>query len=113
MPHAIIEFSQSLTLQLDPETLMARVFDGAVNSALFDETDIKVRAMTFGYHKSGRSDKHFIHVTMKLLSGRTLEQKAYLSRCVMAELDKLNLDSLSLTVEALDIERASYLKRST
>jgi 5-carboxymethyl-2-hydroxymuconate isomerase len=111
MPHAIIEYAQSLTSQLDPKTLMTSVFDGAVNSALFDEADIKVRAMAFEYHQSGKSVDHFIHVTMKLLSGRTLEQRAYLSTCVMAELETLHLESLSLTVEVMEIERASYLKR--
>jgi len=119
MPHAIIEYSQSLAEsakhKISPESLMASVFDGAKHSKLFDAADIKVRTIAFEHHLSGEipetNDRPFIHVTMKILSGRTLEQRTHLSECVMAALEQLKLESLSLTVEILDIEKASYIKR--
>jgi 5-carboxymethyl-2-hydroxymuconate isomerase len=57
---------------------------------------------------TGLETSDFIHVTLKILSGRTVEQKQMLSTLVGDELQQLKLQGCSLTVEVMDIARESY-----
>ncbi len=108
MPHCIVEHSASLHSEL----IVPLVFAGAKKSALFeiDGSDIKVRAIVYHSYLTGLKKADFIHVTLKILSGRTVEQKQMLSKSVLDELQQLELQMCSLTVEVMDIERASYSK---
>ena len=106
MPHCIIEHSSTLVAA----DLLAAVYQGAVKSQLFDHKDIKSRAMAYEQHHSGDGITSFVHVAVKILSGRDIEQKNQLSNAVLQELVALNFSDTSLTVEILDIEKASYAK---
>lgn len=108
MPHCIIEHSTSL----DGEPLVASVFAGTLQSGLFeaDGRDIKVRSIAYQHYLTGPEKGNFVHVTVKILSGRTPEQKQVLSQSVLAHLQKLERPGCSLTVEVVDIDRASYAK---
>ncbi len=111
MPHCIIEYSTTLTVQISPAGLVAAVHQGAVDSTLFGLDDIKTRAIGYDYHHNGGSQRDFIHVTLKILSGRDAEQKAALSDTVLEALAELGLQNISLTVEVVDLDRSSYAKR--
>ncbi|WOH36373.1 5-carboxymethyl-2-hydroxymuconate isomerase [Thalassotalea fonticola] len=108
MPHCVIEHSSSISA----DALIAQVFSGALLSELFeaDGGDIKVRALPFTNHQSGTDKIDFVHVTLRILSGRNIEQKSMLSQFVLEQLKKLKLANCSLTIEVVDIERASYAK---
>jgi len=108
MPHCIVEHSASL----DSELLVPLVFAGALKSELFetDGRDIKVRAIPYCSYLTGPEKSDFVHVVLKILSGRTVEQKQMLSRLVLAQLQTLELQPCSFTVEVMDIDRASYAK---
>jgi len=56
----------------------------------------------------GRPD--FIHVTLKILSGRTSEQKSHLANTVLDTLVALNYSALSITIAIEDMDRDSYRK---
>ena len=109
MPHCIVEYSAAL----DAKAILTAVFDGALQSELFEPggADIKVRAQPFQQHISGAKHRDFIHVQLRILSGRNLEQKQHLSQSVLNQLLKLDLNSCSHTVEVVDIDRASYAKK--
>ena len=108
MPHCIVEHSSSL----DGEILVPLVFSGALKSELFeaDGMDIKVRAIAYQSYLTGLRKSDFVHVVLKILSGRTPEQKKMLSESVLSALQKLELQNCSLTVEVMDIDRSSYSK---
>lgn len=108
MPHCIVEHSTSI----DGNTLMASVFQGALRSKLFevDGRDIKVRALPYSHFQTGNGKLDFVHVTLKILSGRNAEQKLCLSDAVLESLKTLELTSVSITVEVVDIDRDSYAK---
>ncbi|UYV20423.1 5-carboxymethyl-2-hydroxymuconate Delta-isomerase [Halomonas qaidamensis] len=108
MPHCIVEHSASL----DGELILPLVFSGAMKSALFetDGSDIKVRSIAYQNYLTGQEKSDFIHVILKILSGRTSDQKHMLSTAVLTQLQELELHDCSLTVEVIDIERASYSK---
>jgi len=109
MPHNIIEYSS----ELDPQAqeIIRAVHLGSVNSALFEEEDIKTRALAYQHVRLGQDSKFFIHVQAKLLSGRSPQQKSLLSDAILQQLIQLNLNNISLTVEVLDIDRDSYAKQ--
>ena len=106
MPHCIIEYSSDL----DDSKLIDSVHKGALNSSLFNELDIKTRSIPFNNYKTGTTNHSFVHVTARILSGRTLEQRSTLSHCILTELQSLNYFSTSLTVEVIEMERESYAK---
>lgn len=109
MPHNIIEYSAELEPHI-PEIIKA-VHQGSLDAALFDEQDIKTRALAYQHARLAQDSRFFIHVQGKLLSGRTPEQKKHLSHAILKQLTQLNLRAISLTVEILDIDKSSYAKQ--
>ncbi|MFT6255040.1 MAG: 5-carboxymethyl-2-hydroxymuconate isomerase [Granulosicoccus sp.] len=113
MPHCIIEYASALGNTVSPDTLVESVHAGTVNSGLFNVSDIKTRMIPFDHCITGTQkivNSLFIHVCIKILSGRTLEQRHALSNTVLKALSLLPLPSISLTVEVIEIEAQSYSK---
>jgi len=110
MPHCIIEYSQDLEAEVEPLTLVRSVYHGAQESGLFSDSDIKVRALAFNHFSTGNLRQDFVHVTVKILSGRNLEQRRKLTQSILAKLNNLFSKSISLTVEIAEIEKESYAK---
>ncbi len=110
MPHCIIEYAKHLEEQLPASQLIEATHRGARNSGLFEEHDIKTRTLAFEHYQTGTGQQPFIHVTAKILSGRTSQQKAALSQQILSALRQLPLPSVSLTVDVCDIDRAAYAK---
>ena len=111
MPHCIVDYSSDVADQVDIEVLMAAVHQGAMDSGLFPEYDIKTRAIAFDQHRTGQTRDSFVHVAVHLLDGRSDEQKTALSEAVLAQIEPLLPDVVSVGVEICDIHRASYRKR--
>ncbi|MDN3612771.1 5-carboxymethyl-2-hydroxymuconate isomerase [Vibrio ostreicida] len=105
----VVEHSSSL----EGDVLNQKVFWGVKASNLFepDGADIKVRSHSFQHYQTGINKLDFVHVTLRILSGRSTSQKAALSHAVLSELLSLELTEVSLTVEVIDIESISYRKR--
>lgn len=110
MPHCIVEYSINLNDESFNNTLMRAVYSATLSSGLFSSNDIKVRAIPYTYYTAQNEEQGFVHVVLKILSGRELEQRSLLSGLVLDELDKLSLNEVSLTVEVIEIEKASYAK---
>jgi len=110
MPHCVIEYSEGLEVFTEPVHLINAVFQGALSSGLFTEPDIKTRAVSYKHYQTGAEQKEFVHVTLKILSGRTIEQRHNLSEMVLKELQALELHAVSLTAEVCEMEKASYAK---
>ena len=109
MPHNIIEYSSSLEPHIP--AIINAVHLGALNSALFDKSDIKTRAIAYQHVSLGTDCEYFIHVNAKILSGRNSEQKTQLSHLMLQALEQLDLRAISLTVEVTDIDKVSYAKQ--
>ena len=114
MPHCIIEYSQELENEIDPKLMINVAHQGALASGLFEESHIKSRTVSYQHYKTGTKDLRFIHITARILSGRTLEQKANLSQYILAQfkalLERKGLSAISVTVEVSDMEREAYSK---
>lgn len=108
MPHCVIEHSDNIA----SDELLKAVFCGALNTGLFepDGSDIKVRAQAYSSYMTGPEKAAFIHVAVRILSGRTAEQKSELSDSVVSELVALGHGGVALSVEVVDMDRGSYRK---
>ena len=110
MPHCIIEYSKEIEKSVEPKQLINAVYQGALMSDLFKADDIKTRSIGYDNYQAGSIKKAFIHVSVKIFSGRTLEQKKTLSSSIMSQLKMIDFPSILLTIEVLDIEKESYGK---
>jgi 5-carboxymethyl-2-hydroxymuconate isomerase len=109
MPNFVIEYGESLSQQISPDVLMDKVFEGAKASGHFPPEAIKIRIeprLNFRLHDKY---KDFLHVSAHILSGRTDEQKSEISEAVLAALKTLGLSSVFVSVEIVDIHRASFV----
>ena len=108
MPHCLIEHS----VTIDSKSLLPVVFTGTLNSNLFepDGSDIKVRAIPYESYLVGKDKQNFIHIVLKILSGRSIENKEKLSNSVLTQLQTLELKDCSITVEVVDIDKSCYAK---
>lgn len=111
MPHCIIEYSDNLLKTIKPAQLLDAVYQGALASDLFGAADIKTRAVAFTDCRTENKPAGFIHITARILSGRTLAQRVALSQAILSELTGLGLADITLTAEVVEMERDSYAKQ--
>jgi len=111
MPHCIVEYSEDVAKQVSIEELVEAVHLGALSSGLFDEYDIKTRAAVYACYRTGSTRDSFVHVTVRLLSGRDDAQKQNLSKILLARIEPMLPSVASVGVEICDMHRDSYHKR--
>lgn len=110
MPHCTLEYSQAIEAKIHPSELVAAVYEGALESELFKEPAIKSRAYACEHYQNGAEQMDFIHVEMRILAGRTQEQKDHLSEKVLGNLSSLGLQSTAISLEIVDMLADNYSK---
>lgn len=110
MPHLIIEYAETTVTDIQVDTMMEAVYQAAVDSGLFEEANIKTRAIPLRYHHLGRDGGGFIHVQCRIHQGRSEQQRRDLSQAVLAALQEIPLAVKVITVEVVEMERATYAK---
>ncbi|KEQ16985.1 5-carboxymethyl-2-hydroxymuconate Delta-isomerase [Endozoicomonas numazuensis] len=111
MPHCIIEYSADIEQKYSIKELVSGIHQGALESGLFRAEDIKSRAFPCEYFQTAAPDQSFVHVTVRIMKGRTPAQKKGLSQKVLSAAEQIIPDVNILTVEILDIDTDSYSKR--
>lgn len=112
MPHCIIEHSDDLLKNVNQQQLIDSVLTGVKKSELFQLDHIKLRSQSYEFFQKGDvKQAAFIHVTLRILQGRTVEQRQDLSEMVLLEFDSLALKRVTITVEIIEMETASYSKK--
>lgn len=113
MPHLVIECSDNL-LPVLVEKEACRVMHGIMfASGLFAATgDIKVRlhGTPHVYIGDKGTAGRFIHGIIYLLEGRSLAQRAALTKAVADAFKKLVPDADSITLDARELTRDTYQK---
>lgn len=110
MPHCIIEYSKDLRGKASVQELVDSVYEAVNESQLFALNDIKVRAKAYKYYKITDEVSSFIHIEIKLIEGRTLEQKQDLVGRVQSAVNELAIKGALLSIEINDLEKATYYK---
>lgn len=103
MPHILLEHSSDINSQ----QLIDTALSSAIESSLFLTSDIQVRSQSY----SSSIPDRFVHVQARIWTGRTLAQKAHLSTLIGEAFVNVCDNTVSITVEVIDIEKSSYFKR--
>ncbi|MEP3389303.1 MAG: 5-carboxymethyl-2-hydroxymuconate Delta-isomerase [Reichenbachiella sp.] len=111
MPHFIIQCSENITRIHSKQEIMQTVYQQAIASELFVKTDIKVRVQSFDEFIAGEGSDDFIHVFGNIMEGRTAEQKANLSRRIVAALNGLFPQVPIVSMNIRDFEKDSYCNK--
>lgn len=73
-----------------------------------EQASIKTRAIELTHHKTGLTNSHFIHITLKILQGKEHQQKKALTKIVLNKIYEVEQPPVSLSVEVMDFYKVSY-----
>jgi 5-carboxymethyl-2-hydroxymuconate isomerase len=120
MPHLVIEHSTNIKkssikiLETEVQNIMESVVEGN-----FDPDQCKTRSFSFDEYLVGKPDQStssFIHITIKILAGRTLEARQKLSEKTLNFAQKLFTDlniatkRCDISVDIVEMDRQTYQK---
>ncbi len=112
MPHCIIEYATELEKQYNIKDIVETLNQDIVASNLFDNNTIKTRAIPYSTYLVGGKQGLFIHISIKLLKGRTAHQKQTLAKAVLKTLsEKLSFID-DITIEITDLNPDFYFKKA-
>jgi 5-carboxymethyl-2-hydroxymuconate isomerase len=112
MPHFIIDCSENILSIHNPEELLQEVHNTAENTGLFKKGDIKVRIQSYRHSIVGNMKSDFIHVFAYIMEGRTTDQKAGLSKNIVARLKSMYPDVPVISINVMDFEKSTYSNRN-
>ncbi len=112
MPHFVVDCSQGILQFHTEEQIVERVHRAANSTNLFDEGDIKVRVNPFTIYSVGNKREDFIHVFANIMEGRSIEQRADLSRRIVSELVSMFPHVPNIAMNVAEFERATYCNRA-
>lgn len=108
MPHCIIEYAAPIAEECDIDDLCLTVHKAALASELFSEPAIKTRAVPLNSYTSGGEKKRYVHCSVKLLAGRTMDQKNRLGHIVKDALHGALPQIDAISVEVIDLAESYY-----
>ncbi len=112
MPHVSIEFSEGLEQGNDMQSVCQQLFVAlSAQDAFDDPSTIKIRAKPVKFYSIGGEIQTFVHVTLLLMAGRHESTRAHLNRTIMETLDAALPGLGSITVQEVEMTRATYMKR--
>ena len=110
MPHIIIEYPEQAMKDVDITTVLKAARDAIVDSGLYKLSQIKTRAYSFDVHTYAGGTDPYIHIQARICSGRDDENRNRLSHVILAGVKALELPVTVVTVEVVDMDRASYAR---
>lgn len=112
MPHVIIEYTEDCVDNQRLANVLEAAYRAVVETQLFREENIKVRAIGIKHYRLGLGATGFIHVQCRIHQGRSEAQKQQLSSRVVEGLRGLSLELQFITCEVVEMDRRSYSKYS-
>ncbi len=109
MPHCVVEYSADLEETLSIDELIEVAHQAVLSSGLFRPEDTKSRAYPCHHYKTISGDDSFIHIVIKILSGRQDEVRRQLSQTVLSAVSEFSSGVDTVTVEVVDLD-SSYAK---
>ncbi|MDV4146301.1 5-carboxymethyl-2-hydroxymuconate Delta-isomerase [Shimia sp. FJ5] len=113
MPHLVLEHSAELAGTHDLDALSKALFDAAAASPVFHNiAAIKTRTIACENVHMGTAPATFAHLTVWMLSGRTIEAKQELAESLLAVMDRHLPTVGALSVDTQDMQTETYAKRT-
>ena len=111
MPHFVIEYPRSVESTIDIKPMMVLVAELGARSGVMNARDIKVRAIAYDHYQWNDGSSEFIHLTVYLLDGRTVEQRRGLAELLRAGLAEAYPSIGSISVDIREMDSEVYKKR--
>ena len=112
MPHFVVDCSRDILLEHTETAIITRLHQVASASGLFDDADIKVRVNPFDTYAVGGAREAFIHVFSWIMQGRSIEQRAALSKAIVDALAGMFPGLPRIAANIAEFERATYCNRA-
>lgn len=114
MPHIIIETSQQLISNVNPDDLCKVVLNAAMDTHLFDDSPggAKVRINSYNHYLNDYKNTDFIHTFVHILEGRTDQEKKDLSTRITMAIMKICPETPIISTQVIDIMKAGYTSKT-
>ena len=112
MPHFILDCSESVLEAHTEEQIMEQVHTVANATGLFNEKDINVRVNIYKKNSVGNKKEAFIRVFANIMEGRSLDQKAELSKKVVQKLASMFPNVANIAMSVREFEKTTYYNRN-
>jgi 5-carboxymethyl-2-hydroxymuconate isomerase len=112
MPHLVVDCSQEILRIHDEESIITRLHRVMSSSGLFEESDIKIRMRSFQIYAVGGGREDFIHAFAWIMQGRSVEQRAALSKAIVSELAEMFPRLPRIAANIAEFEQATYCNRA-
>ncbi|MGJ8528993.1 5-carboxymethyl-2-hydroxymuconate Delta-isomerase [Maritalea sp.] len=113
MPHIIIEYAQPIANDIDLEALCKSLSEAALATGVFTTPeDVKARAIPATHWYQPVENSTFIHITVRLMAGRTEEQKRKVTTAILEKAAAKLPQVGTISVDIKEIDPATYAKRS-
>ena len=116
MPHLLLEYTNNIDFHPGSSTLLHDIHLLLAEELPTDLSSCKSRCIAHDLYYVGDGSKNnaFIHLTIKVLSGRSDEKKRFIAEEILGLLNEYfseykNILSLQLSVELLDLDK-NYFK---
>lgn len=107
MPHCIIEYAADIPA-ISPKELLTTVQQTVEESPLFNANDVRSRLQPIEHYRLGADKSYFLHVTVKLLAGRSDAEKSTLAQQITEAIQSLGVSDILVSCECVDIQTPSY-----
>ena len=111
MPHFIIEHGNALNRVDDKEKALQLAADCGASCGFINPDDIKVRLIPVADFLALDGRRSFIHITVRVLEGRTDEKKGSLSESLRELFDENYPEVESISIDIIDMNANAYKKR--
>lgn len=111
MPHLVIEYAHNLEDKISINALISSAQEAMQRSGLFAPHTIKTRALPYRTFIAGDKGGSFIHAEIRLLEGRSEQEREALSSTVFNCLCQFADGVPAVTVEVREMDPDCYSKR--
>jgi 5-carboxymethyl-2-hydroxymuconate isomerase len=112
VPHFIIDCSQGILKSHSQEEIIEQVHKSAISTELFNPNDVKVRVNSYEKYSTGDKKEDFIHVFANIMQGRTIEQKANLSKMIVQDLASMFPLVPNIGTNVKEFEKTTYFNKN-
>lgn len=112
MPHIIIECSEQIATILAFEELAPKIHQFLTDTLPTEYANCKTRIVSSSQYLIGGNPKqNFLHVTLKILPGRSPEIKNKVAHTLLEMLNQnISLTNVVLSLEIIEIDTNNYFK---
>jgi 5-carboxymethyl-2-hydroxymuconate isomerase len=109
MPHIVIEYSNNLDNDVKSSGLTKLLHKTVIDSGLFSPDAVKARSIFYSDYVLHEAES-FIHVTVSILNGRTVEQRNSLNESVFQAIKKAVPNAQKISSNIHEMDGAVYKK---